>query len=146
MKWILGAATLLFVTNTVNPTQELQSRYRRVESYEIRPGVLATPKYSGGTLCEIFIEKRHLQGDTVELGPTMPHEMVLQMIDEVVPLTERGRPVMQLAGSDYIDTKEGQIETEFAAYEKVLIEIFKATSDSGDTAAMITWKNVCGSS
>lgn len=144
MKWILGTAALLFVANIVNPTQEFQSRYKRVESYKIRPGVLATPKYSGRReLCEIFIEKRHLQGDTVEMAPTMPRNLVLEMIDELLPRPERGKLTMQLVGSDYIDEKDGATAVTFAEYERVSIQIYRATSGTEDTAAMITWKNVC---
>jgi len=147
MKWIFGLSSVIFLAFGTHSAQEFQSRYTRVESYQIRPGVLGTPKYAAnGILCEIFIEKRHIQGDTVELGPTIPHVLTLEMIDELVPPSERGKPIMQLGGSDYIDTVQGRIEITFAAYEKVSIQIFKATSDTGDTAAIVRWKNVCGSS
>jgi hypothetical protein len=147
MKWILAISFLTLIAPGTNPAQAPRLRYPRFESYEIRPGVLATPKYAGrGGLCEIFIEKRHLQGDTVELEPTMPRELVLEMIDELVPRSERGKATMQLAGFDYIDQIDGATTITFAEYERVSIQIYRATSGTGDTAAIVKWKNACGSS
>jgi hypothetical protein len=146
MKSILGTFSLLLIFLAFKPSQDLQLRYPRVEAYEIRPGVLATPKYSGrGALCEIFIERRHLQGETVELEPTISRELALEMIEELTPRSERGKAIMQLAGFDYIDEIDGATTVTFAEYEKVSIQIHRATSGNGDTAVIVRWKSACSS-
>ena len=144
MKWILGFLSLVFGAFSVYPDREFQSRYPRVESYEIRPGVLATPKYArDGALCEVAIEKRHVHGDLVDLGSTLPRELALQMIDELVPQSERGKATIQLAGTDYIDVMDGQTTVTMANYQNVSIQIFRTRSDSGDVAVIVKWKNAC---
>jgi hypothetical protein len=81
MKWVLAISSLALVAINSYPARDLQSRYSRVESYEIRPGLLATPAYSkNGALCEVSIEKRHVQRNTVDLGSTIPRKVVLEMI------------------------------------------------------------------
>lgn len=147
MKWILAISFLTLGALSVNLAQEPRLHYPRFESYEIRPGVLATPQYSSrGALCRIFIEKRHLQGDTVEMEPTMPRELVLAMIEELAPRSERGKATMQLAGFDYFDEIDGATTVTFAEYERVSIQIYRATSGTGDTAVIVRWKSSCGAS
>jgi hypothetical protein len=118
----------------------------RVESYEIRPGVLATPAYSkNGALCEVSIEKRHVQRDTVDLGSTIPRKVVLEMIDELAPPSERGKATVQLGGLDYMDVISGSMAIATAEYQNVSVRIFRTRSESGDTAVVLKWKNDCGS-
>jgi hypothetical protein len=152
MKWVLGVASLAFISLTiVQPARDFESRYPRIESYQIRPGVFATPSYAKtGVLCAVSIEKRHVQGDTVDLGSTIPHKVALEIIDELVPPSERGKPTMQLAGHDYIDLINGSSDVAIAEYEKVSIQIHGTSThatvtDSGDLAVVITWKNACSS-
>jgi hypothetical protein len=115
-----------------------------VESYEIRPGVLATPKYArNGALCQISIEKRHVQDASVDLGSTIPHKLSLEMIEELAPPSERGRADLQFAGSDYIYAGSGSMEIATADYKNILVQIFKTRSDPGDTAVILKWKNAC---
>lgn len=141
LKWILGAWSLLCAAFSVYSWPTLQSHYTRVEAYEIRPGLLGIPKYAeDSTLCEISLEKRHVQSDAVDLGATMPREVVLEIIDELAPPTERGKPLMQLAGSDYIDAVSGSTSVSLADYENVSVQIFRTRSQPGDIAAIVKWK------
>lgn len=91
MKCILVLSSWLFIS-LFHPAQDFQSRYSRVESYEIHPGILATPTYAaGGTLCRVSIERPHVQPNSIELGPsTMARKLVLGMIDELAPPSARG--------------------------------------------------------
>src|SRR4029077_5543141 len=109
MKWILGVSCLVIAVLGMHSAQELQSRYTRIESYEIRPGVLAMPKYAeDGTICQISIERLHVQPDSIELGTsTMSHELVLEMIDELTPPSVRGKVLTHFGGLDYIDEING---------------------------------------
>jgi len=122
---------------------EFQSRYARVESYEIRPGILATPDYSSdGTLCEISVEKRHVHRDTVELGATIPRKLSLEMIDELAPPSERGKPTIKIGDQEYIDEINGSTVITIATYENISVQIFRARSDTGDVAVILRWNNL----
>lgn len=149
MKWILAASSLMLVALNVNSGQQFESRYARVESYEIRPGVLAMPKYAkDGTLCQVSIEKLRVQPDAVDLGAsTMPRNLVLEMVDELAPPSERGSATVQLAGFDYIDIIDGSVDIATANYRNVSVQIYKTTSVPGDMAAVLQWnREACGTS
>lgn len=152
MKWILGVTSLVFISlPVVHPARDFESRYPRFESYQIRPGVFATPRYAEtGILCAVSIEKRHVQGDTVDLGSTIQHKVALEIIDELAPPSERGKATMQLAGHDYIDLINGSSTVSIAEYENVSVQIHGTSThatitDSGDLAVILTWKNICSS-
>jgi hypothetical protein len=50
----------MFLLPTVNPAHEKFAKYKAVEAYEIRPGILMMPRYSAdGQVCEIGLEKLH---------------------------------------------------------------------------------------
>jgi hypothetical protein len=149
MKWILGISSLAVVIFGVPATQQFPASYPRVESYEIRPGVLAMPKYADdGELCQVSIEKLHIQQSGVELGvPTMSRETVLKIIDELAPPSERGKAISQLAGHDYIDVINGTADVAAANYQYLSVRIYGSTSSPGDVAVVLDWKRkTCASS
>jgi hypothetical protein len=149
MKWILGISSSVLAVLSVDAAHQLLARYPRVESYEIRPGVLAMPKYAAnGEVCQVSIEKPHIQRSSVELGAsTMPRELVLAMIDELAPPSERGKAITQLAGFDYIDVINGTADVAAANYENVSVRIYGSTSTPGDVAVILDWKRrACASS
>jgi len=144
MRWGFGVLSLIVIGGTVHSPQEFRSRYHLVESYEIRPGVLATPTYAeSGMLCEVSIEKRHVNGDTVDLGSTIPRKESLEIIDELAPPYERGKAIIQWGGFDYIDEISGSMAVATADYQDVSVQIFRTRSDPGDTAVILKWKNAC---
>jgi hypothetical protein len=148
MKWILGISSLFVVVGGYITHPSL-ARYPRVESYEIRPGILAMPKYAeNGEVCQVSIEKLHIQPKGVDLGPsTMPRELVLEMIDELAPPSERGKAITQLAGFDYIDVINGTTDVAAANYENVSVQIYGTTTTHGDIAVILDWKGkACASS
>lgn len=150
MKWFFGVLSLVVATGSLYSAHDFRSRYPVVESYEIRPGVLMTPKYAAdGDVCEMIIEKRHVRGQTVDFSSSMPRESVLKMIDELAPPAERGKAIIQIAGFDYVTNVSGLVSTSNADYENVAIEIHSAesSSDYGDVAVSLRWKkNKCAPS
>src|SRR5437588_534275 len=134
MKWMLTISSLVVAILGVPATHQSLANYPRLESYEIRPGVLAMPKYAeDGELCHVSIERLHVQQSGVELGvPTMSRETVLKMIDELAPPSERGKAITQLAGFDYIDVINGTADVAAANYENVSVQIYGSTSAPGD--------------
>lgn len=142
MKWLLGVLLITIGTFAARTTHQFPASYPRVESYEIRPGVLAMPKYADdGELCQVSIEKLHVQQSSVELGaPTMSREIVLKIVDELAPPSERGRAISQIGGFDYIDVINGTVDIAAANYENVSVQIYGSTSVHGDVAVVLHWK------
>lgn len=142
MKSISGILPLALVLVGTHSAQEFQFRYTRVDSYEVRPGILAMPKYAkDGTVCQVSIEKMHVQPDAIEVGEvTMPHQLVLELIDELAPPAERGEAVKQLGGLDYIDEINGSTDVAIASYQNISVQIFRLRSEPGDAAVILQWK------
>lgn len=63
---ILAILTMLITLNAT--TQQRFANYRRIEAYEVRPGILMLPRYtSDGKVCEIGLERLHYSPDLVRL-------------------------------------------------------------------------------
>lgn len=145
MKWILGISSLFFVALGMNPGEKFQSRYKRVESYEVRPGILASPTYGkNGVLCRISIEKRHVQPGIVEMSPTIPSKLTQEIIDELAPPSERG-PRSRVSSPFAYDIINGSLAVLLIVYKNVSVETYRDTSNQGDTAVILTWDKACGS-
>ncbi len=111
------------------------SKYRAVEAYEIRPGILMVPKYaSDRQVCEIVLERHHYSNETASLDSTMPREVITQIADELAPPSERG-PLTTTLGRDYLSAYSGNSVTTFADYKNVSIRIFGIASPAGNAAA-----------
>jgi hypothetical protein len=126
------------------PQNEKFSRYKSIETYEIRPGILMMPKYAeDGRVCELTLEKHHYSNETASLSSAIPREMFTQLVDELVPAKERG-PLAMNFGKEYISAYSGNSITTFAEYENVSVQIFGIASpltSAGDVVAVIQWKH-----
>jgi hypothetical protein len=121
--------------------------YKSVEAYEIRPGILAMPRYSDdGQLCEIGLETRHYTPSTIYLDSDLSRVEVGQIADELAPANERGPRTM---GDMDLIVEVGCGITTTSAYENVSIQIYSAVSAASkkpetvadDVAATIKWTN-----
>jgi hypothetical protein len=123
---------------------ELASKYSPVAAYEIRPGILMTAKYADdGQVCEMVVEKRHETPAKTDLGSAIPRSMVKQLIDELVPAAERGRPTKPYFKEDAESTISGGVEDRASDFENVSIKVVASISqscDSGDEVIVIRWK------
>src|SRR5271157_3581756 len=94
MKLIASISLFALVAGSSN---DRIRKYHSVETYEIRPGIIATPVYTAShDLCEISIEKRHYFNNSVDMDATMSKEQILSLFDELVPKEERGGPAGRL--------------------------------------------------
>ena len=67
------------------------AKYKTVEAYEIRPGILMMPSYSDdGQVCKIGLEKVHYSPELIRLDPSLSREEIDQVYEELVPADERG--------------------------------------------------------
>jgi hypothetical protein len=144
--WLIGVASALGQTST-----ELASKYSQVPAYEIRPGILMTARYAeDGQVCEMVIEKRHETPAKTDLSSAIPRQVVKQLIDELVPPAERGKPSKPYFKEDAESTISGGVEDRESDFENVSIKVVGSVSqscDSGDEVIVIRWKKrACGAS
>jgi hypothetical protein len=144
---LIFAAMLLFPS--ANPDREKFAKYKAVEAYEIRPGVLMMPSYSSdGQVCEIGLEKLHYSPETIRLGFSLSRKEIDQIFDELVPPDERGPQSKDFAGT--LLTQPGGSITTYIGFQNVTIQIYGDVSPSAGkgatgvdevVAATLIWKN-----
>ncbi len=137
---LLGASELQHV---------MFSKYKPVEAYEVRPGILMIPTFSAnGQLCEIGLEKLHYTPDDIILSSELPRDEINQIIDELAPVKERGSKPTNLIEQGSLGI-QGNALDEDEEYENVSIRIYSEASPASsqrqivasDVAATITWKH-----
>jgi len=148
--FLIGVAMVLFVA--AKPQNERFSKFKAIEAYEVRPGVLAMPKYSeNGSLCEIDLERLKFSSGKIALDSSkLSRDEIKESVDDLVPVSERGRSLPDLSGTSL----EGQSAVTFEEFENISIKIYSALSikpedfppkpgmniDATDRVATIQWK------
>jgi hypothetical protein len=148
-KLIGSVIAVMFLLAAVNPDREKFAKYKAVEAYEIRPGILMMPRYSaGGEVCEIGLEKLHYSPEKIRVDSDLSRQEISQIFDELVPSAERGpKPTSLLAQG--MTTFSGRSMISDEEYQNVSIRIFggyspadgKAEGTLDEVAATLTWKN-----
>jgi len=146
--FILGFLSTMFFVG--HAEREKLSRLKRVEAYEVRPGIVALPRYAAdGQICEIALEKLHHSAGTVRLDPTLTSTEVDQIADQLVPNDERGAKPKGLAEQE-IDSLAGNSMETSQEYQNISIHMYRAivgTPSKGRVfvddiaAASIKWKH-----
>lgn len=135
---------LAFVLPILGQTEnEIIAKYPQISTYAVRPGILLFAKYTeDGQVCEMVIEKQHYSPGNVDLGSTIPRELFNQIIDELVPIADRGAPTKQYMRDNSESSITGTTEETESDYEKISIKIYGGTTScvSGDVVATIRWK------
>jgi hypothetical protein len=124
-------------------SSELGAKYPELRVYEIRPGVLMRAEYAvDGQVCRITLEKYHATSKGVDLDSVIPTELTEQLIDEVAPVTERGKRLDSFGKWGYESTISGDLLVKDATYENVSIEIAGTVSTcrSGDMVVTVRWR------
>src|SRR5437588_2590527 len=110
---------------------DLAGKYPAVSAYEVRPGVLLTAKYAeNGQVCELVLEARHYQTPgKVELSSIIPPKLEDSLIDELVPMAERGEPKHRWSNKEPKDAwvdpdsfSAGGVSYVKRSYENVTVE------------------------
>jgi hypothetical protein len=147
-KLISLAFTAMLLLLSGNPVHEKFAKYKAIEAYEIRPGILMMPRYSAdGQVCEIGLEKLHYSPETIRLDSSLSRKEIDQIFDELVPADERGPRSKDFAGA--LITQVGQSLTTNIDFEKVSMLIYSDASPApgkggttvDDVAATLKWKN-----
>ena len=146
---VVGLLSAAVVTQRVeSQTEDQFNRYKAVEAYEIRPGILMMPRYdSDGQVCEMGIEKSHYSPGLIRHGSDLSRKEIDEIDEELAPLDQRGAKEDILAGNEIILTS-GRGSTTILDYENVTIEIHAwvlRSSDNESTieqdAVVIRWKH-----
>lgn len=117
------AFTAMLLILVAKPESDRFSKYKVVEAYEIRPGILMMPRYAeDGQICEIGLEKRHYTPELIDLDATLSRKEIDQLTDELVPVSERGPKSTDFPGGSLID-EAGPGMTTTSMYENVTISI-----------------------
>jgi hypothetical protein len=140
------AVTLL--SPSFNSTHEGFAKYKAVEAYEVRPGILMMPNYSAdGHVCEIGLATRHYSPELIRLDSDLSRTEIDQIFEEIVPDSERGPRVEDPTGTLIMGRGKG-ITTNID-YEYVSVQIYSEVTSQpkkkpvvADTiAGVIRWKN-----
>lgn len=148
-KLIASVVVAMLLLITSNPGRERFAKYKAVEAYEIRPGILMMPKYStDGQICEIGLEKLHYSPEMIRLDSSLSRKDIDQIFDELVPSSERGpKPTGLLDQGMTTFSGRGMVSNE--EYQNVSIQIFgnfspaegKDGATGEEVTATLTWKN-----
>jgi hypothetical protein len=132
---LLSALTLAAGQNASG----IKAKYRYIVSYELRPDVLMTPRFSpDGAVCEMVLEKRQRTDDarvTFDAG-FLPEE-ITELTSELVPESERGKNISDRLNS----TIAGSLILTEYKYENVTIRVYGVVQKEpgGDRVIVIAW-------
>lgn len=133
--------------NAATTTQQQFAKYQKIEAYEIRPGILMMPRYTAeGEVCEIGLERLNYSPEVIRVASSLSREEIFQILDELVPAGERGKPSKDL--TDNTINVGGQVMTTNLVFDNVLIRIYGATLPSrhknettvNEVVATVKWK------
>jgi hypothetical protein len=131
-------------TTPAQSSSDFDAKYHRVTSYELRPGVLMTPRYAAdGRVCQLTLEKRQQRGDQIVFGVSFSEKEIKELTDELVPESERGENLTERLN---VTVDGGFITTDYT-YQNVLIRVNGVTrpAPAGNMIVTVTWRNrVCG--
>jgi hypothetical protein len=142
-RFIQISFVLVFVTVSVDAqsSDDLKSKYGApFKAFEIRPGIMMTVKFGeNNQASEIRIERHAATDSKVYLDTTIPSYLSKEIVDELVPVAERGAKT-GFSGLGFI---VGGSLTSQDDYENVNIIYYSSQSKecSGLVAIVIKWKN-----
>jgi hypothetical protein len=120
---LLGLGTAVVLLLQGNAMHENFAKYKKIEAYEVRPGILLMPSYSAdGQLCEIGLEKLHYSPELIRLDSGLSRMEIDQIFDELVPAEERGPKSKDPSGT--LITQGGQSLTTNVDFQNVSIQIY----------------------
>ena len=127
-----------FGTNSAQTANEMRQKYDSPDDkghYLVRPEIGMSVSFAkDGQACKVLIKSLPHMGREESFSEGLDSEMVSQIIDELVPISMRGRPGRKISFSGRITVTD---------YENVEIRrtiVSKSDSSKGEHAAEIVWK------
>jgi hypothetical protein len=147
MSKLIGlACTAIFLLACCPPQSDRFLKYKTIEAYEIRPGILMMPRYSADQqVCEIGLQNLHYSPGMIRLDSSLSRKEIDQIVEELVPASEKGPRAKDFEGT--LVTQGGHSLTTNTDYENVSIQIYSDASPGqggitvDDVLATIKWKN-----
>lgn len=148
---LAGSSILLFLA--AKPQNDKFSKYKSIEAYEIRPGILMMPRYADdGQVCEIGLERWHYRPNFIDMDSGLERKDIDEIVDEITPIDERGPQPKDTSkrGAGFI---AGRVIVMNEEYENIEIQIYRSfsghidkkhqinMSNSENIAAIVKWKN-----
>jgi hypothetical protein len=127
---------------------QLEAKYKEIIAFEVRPGILAFSTFTAdGRVCRMAIEKTPLlDAQHSDFDDTIPSTLVTQLVDAVVPPSERGKPAKYLNSESFIAGGAALIKQD---YENVSVTVYGSAVVEGPNRAnviIINWtKRACPS-
>jgi hypothetical protein len=119
---------------------QIERRYPKLNVYVAKPHIAMTVKFSPkGEICEMVLEPRHWDGKEFFLYPTIEESDVLTVLEEAVPLSDRGERVKD-PRADLMDVI-GHSFSRTYHYEKLTIQTAGLVKPFGIMSAVVTWQN-----
>ena len=145
-KWVFVAFFLFagpFITFG-QTAEELRAKYPEIRAYEVRPGILMTASFDPKSrIREMVFEKRHATDEKINLDVTLSQKMIIGIVEELIPVSVRGKKLKGFADSDNsADISGAIIRTEYR-YENISVTFYGRLSKScnGDLVAVVRWIN-----
>jgi hypothetical protein len=147
LRLISVVLTVALLSPSFDYTHEDFAKYKAVEAYEVRPGILMMPRYSAdGHVCEIGLEPQHYLPELIRLDSDLSQSEIDQLLERVVPETERGPKAMNPTGA--LITRSGSALTTNIDFERVSVQIYdrvisqpkKKEIITENVAVVIKWK------
>jgi hypothetical protein len=144
----LSAALLTVSINAYTPQQRFE-RFKKIEAYEVRPGVLMLPRYSADNqVCEFGLQRLAYSQEMLRVDSDISSE-INPLLDQLVPPEERGKPSNAVDGGLVVEN--GPILARTKDFENVTIQTYAGTFNcrhrrefAGQVVAVVKWKNrVC---
>jgi hypothetical protein len=144
----IRSATCVLLLLTAAPQENRMAKYKAVEVYEARPGILMFPRYTEeGQVCEVGLERRHYSPEKITLYSTLSRKEIDEIADDLAPASERGPKLEGPLNNLMLVVGHGI--TTSVEYENVTVQIESAVIDNSnkkstvvdDVAAVIKWKN-----
>lgn len=149
LKNFILTLTILFLLTDALTAQERFAQLKKIEVYEIKPGILLIPRYTASNeVCEIGIERLQYSPTLIRLNTDFSREELFEILDEQVPLSERGQ-LSKNGGEEVTQRGESLSMTTKMDYENVIIRIYSIPLVSSDKkgstmkpiVATVIWKN-----
>jgi hypothetical protein len=141
-----ACATALLLLGAKQQNQ-MFAKYKSVEAYEIRSGVLAMPRYAeDGQICEIGVERRAYSPGMIRINQSFSQKEIDQIVDELAPPDQRGREYKGILGDGGL--MQGNSYTGGVVYENVTVLAYGGITNSqnashfsitGDVVFTIRW-------
>jgi len=127
---------------------QLGVRLKKVAVFEVRPGIDVFPSFAtDGRVCRMVVEKRqYIDSRNADFSITIPNTVANQLVDDLVPPTERGKASKYLSSDSFVAGGASFIKQD---YENVSVGMYgtpEAGKTSGVSVIVISWpKRTCSS-